>query len=122
MKHPAQQVLSLASARVPWLLPALGIAVFVHRHFIKYCSPETAGAKAKARLKSRPPKLRRVLQKTKSDEDMQVSPTDAVEAAEQERLAAAGLSSDKLMEWFTEDELEALQQAQANPAALLTLL
>jgi len=40
----------------------------------------------------------------------------------QEQLAEAVLGRDKMYEWFTEDEVEALHQAQANPDAFLSLI
>lgn len=122
MRHPAQHLVVLASARVPWLIPAVGLAVFVHKHFISYQGQGSAAARAKASSRPRPPKLRRASKKAKSAKDRSKRDADCVADAEQDQLDAVGLSSDKLMEWFTEDEVEALQQAQAHPAAFMSLL
>lgn len=71
------------------------------------------------RARSRPPKLKRIASKAAHQPHQE---QDAAVDADQEQLDAAGLGHDRLMEWFTEDEVEALHQAQANPAALMSLL
>jgi hypothetical protein len=55
---------------------------------------------------------------------VETSEQHVFDPAEQERqLADAVLGmGDASYEWFAEDEVEALQQAQANPQALLSLL
>jgi hypothetical protein len=112
-----RQQLLVSANKHPWLLPALGFALFVHRHFISFSGQSTTPARLRPGARSRPPKLKR-----KAKQPEQAEPQDAAVDADAERLDASGLAHDRLMEWFTEDEVEALHQAQANPAALMSLL
>lgn len=112
-----RQLLLVSANKHPWLLPALGLALFVHRHFLSCNGQHSTPARLRPGAKSRPPKLKR---KVKQQE--QAEPQDAAVDADAERLDASGMAHDRHMEWFTEDEVEALHQAQANPAALMSLL
>jgi hypothetical protein len=112
-----RQQLLVSATKHPWLLPALGLALFVHKHFLSCNGQHNSPARLRPGAKSRPPKLKR-----KQKQQEQAGPQDAAVDEEAERLDASGLAHDRLMEWFTEDEVEALHQAQANPAALISLL
>jgi hypothetical protein len=111
------QQLLVSANKHPWLLPALGLAVFVHKHFIAFGGQSSIPARLRPGARSRPPKLKR-----KAKQQEQAESQHAAVDVDAERLDASGLAHDRLMEWFTEDEVEALHQAQANPAALMSLL
>ncbi len=114
---------TVAVARNPWMLPVLGLALFVHRFFIAAeatCSSRTLGRRP--RSDGRPAKQRRA---PRARQTARVVSEDSIneEVLEQQRLSAVGLGSERMREWFTEDELEGLQQAQArSPGALIDLL
>ncbi|KAF6258469.1 WD40-repeat-containing domain protein [Scenedesmus sp. NREL 46B-D3] len=93
-----------------------GLALFVHRHFLSSNRQLGTPARLRPGARSKPPKLKR------RPKQQQAEPQEAAVDADAERLDASGLAHDRLLEWFTEDEVEALHQAQANPAALMSLL
>jgi hypothetical protein len=96
----------------------IGFGLFLHKHFLSCDThPSDARVKAVAR-RGTVPKIHRRKQK-------QLANAQAEEQQEDERLDlldVVGLGSDTNYEYFTEDEVEQLQQAQANPQALLDLL
>lgn len=130
---------TLAQAGAPWLLPALGLGLFLHKHFLSAAlSPLDARTKAAARCRrssSRPLSKRSKATATsrsrQGNKQQHASPQHQQQQQHQhqtdsvgEQLDAAGLGRPDVLEWFTEDEVEALQQAQAhsNPQALLNML
>jgi hypothetical protein len=101
----------------------VGLGLFLHQYFVKDGSSSCdARVKAAARC-SRTPRLQRRIRRQPSP-DVDASEQHDFDPAEQERqLADAVLGmGDASYEWFAEDEVEAIQQAQANPQALLSLL
>lgn len=96
----------------------LGIGLFLHKHFICHdSSPADARAKAVARAKAAaPPKIKR---KALKQDATASSVPDHVTLEDQEQQLADAVMGQA---WFTEDEVEALHQAEANPQALLDLL
>lgn len=120
----------LLAARAPWALPAFALAVLVYRHISgsgsgstahqprrgsgrpRTVAKRTAGAAARAKQPAVAPDA------CDAPAEQQQAPQPDQEAA----LADAVLGRDQLLEWFTEDEVEALQQAQANPQSFLALM
>lgn len=125
-RHP---VATVCSHSAPWIIPVLGIGLFLHKHFIADVSstnPADARFKAVARCRNAPKGQRRVRRRPSPIVEANIQ-TDTIEEQlqQQEReLTDAVLGNDTVYEWFNEDEVEALQQAQAqaNPQALLGLL
>lgn len=125
-RHP---VATLCSQSAGWVLPVVGIGLFLHKHFIAdvgSTNPADARFKAVARCKHAPKGQRRVRRRPSPITEA-TNQTDTLEQQlqQQEReLTDAVLGNDTVYEWFNEDEVEALQQAQAqsNPQALLDLL
>lgn len=119
MRHP---VVTLASAGA-LVLPIISLVV---KQFVcETHNPADAKVRAKARIAA--PKLKRRAVGTTAasaagncDGSQEVAGSAA--ADDRDHLADAVLGRSGGYELFTEDEVEALQQAEANPAALLSLL
>jgi hypothetical protein len=121
MRHP---VATLATYSAPWVPIVVGVGLFLHKHFIGDGSADPADARVKAVARCRQaPKLQRRVRRKPSPAIDSSQQQKSIETQEQE-LADAVLGNDTVYEWFNEDEVEALQQAQAqsNPEALLDLL
>jgi hypothetical protein len=114
-----RRLVALAQQGPPWLLPGIALALFIHKYFLSSntCSNQTVRGKAGA---NRP--TRKIKRSKAHKRPQQADVTVAVQVDAQEQLAEAVLGRDKMYEWFTEDEVEALHQAQANPDAFLSLI
>ena len=99
----------------------IGIGLFIHKHFLAENKDNPADWRAKAAARCRPPKIKR--RACSSGDIINAHAEDPVASEDHEQeLASAVLGKAGAYEFLTEDEVEALQQADGNPAALLNLL
>jgi hypothetical protein len=121
MRHP---VATFATYSAPWVPVVVGVGLFLHKHFIGDGSADPADARVKAVARCRQvPKLQRRVRRKPSSAAGSIQQQQSIDTQDQQ-LADAVLGNDTVYEWFNEDEVEALQQAEAqsNPEVLLDLL
>ncbi len=126
-------LLGVLVEHVPWALPMLGVALFVNNS-IRSSNGRPVDAQAKARNRAKLPKLKRLRADPSAQQSapaiaMEIAPVgkDEGEVADDARsetslLLDAVQMPTALMEWFQEDEVEAMHQAKAGQAQLLQML
>jgi hypothetical protein len=117
-QHPIS-LANLASQSAPWLLPVVGLGLFLHKHFLSDdASSNPCHAMQKAHNR---PKIQRRVRRGRSP--VVSRQVECVPEDQERQLADAVLGNDAVWEYFNEDEVDLLgEAAQANPAVMLDLL
>lgn len=119
----AKLVVAVLRHKAPWALPVLGLALFVHRNFIKCNGPGNAVTKAEARYCNLPKLKRQAHTKHTTADEPPLEQTHLSDGDNvQQQPDTQFLQPDGLMEWYHEDEVEALQQARTSQAHLHSML
>lgn len=118
-QHPTC-LANLASQSAPWLLPVVGLGLFLHKHFLADDgSSNPCNAMQKARCR---PKIQRRVRRSRSP--ARASQSVCIPEDQERQLADAVLGNDAVWEVYGEEEVDLLHHsaAQANPAVMLDLL
>jgi hypothetical protein len=118
-----KRLTSAIGTHAPWVIPVLAASVCICKQFKSWKRDTVVDAKAKAHARCKGlPKLNRGLQQDEAvaNESHLAYDADGSNFSDAEELHVQ--LPDTLMEWYNEDEVEAMQQAMTSQSQTLMMM